>query len=179
MFFVVFAAAASMTSLPPVGFQMTPGTITIVAAGDQNTGDRVAAIFVDAAEHAVLRTSFLPLPNPSHSRYIATIEVSQTPRGVVATRDRASVDLPKMKYGGGGLSLTLPSNKGQLHGLILTRLTVKVSLRGDDRVVWSGQAVTIRVADTRNGEISVVAATLADALFSRFPNHMSEPISVP
>jgi hypothetical protein len=46
----------------------------------------------------------------------------------------------------GGLSLTLPSGKDQLHGLIVTRLEVTVSLRRDSRVVWRGQATTVRAS---------------------------------
>jgi hypothetical protein len=32
-----------------------------------------------------------------------------------------------------------------LHGLIVTRLEVTVSLRRDNHVVWTGQATTVRV----------------------------------
>ena len=84
-----------------------------------------------------------------------------------------------MAAGLGGLSLTLPSGKDQLHALIVTRLEVTVSLRRDSRVVWTGQATTVRASGTRTGDASVVAAALSDALLTRFPRQLPGPLSVP
>ena len=179
MRFVVLVAAAYSALLAPVDSKITPGTITVVAGGDRKAAQDVTKIFVDAVEHAVLQTRFLPLPNPSHSRYIATVEVTQTPKGVVASGDSRSAAKPNMAYSGGVLSLSLPSSKARIHGLILTRLTVNVSLRGDYKVVWTGQAVTIRVSTARDGQLSVVAAALSNAVLARFPVQLSGPISVP
>jgi len=84
-----------------------------------------------------------------------------------------------MAAGHGGLSLTLPSRKGQLHGLIVTRLEVIVSLRRDNRVVWRGQATTVRASGTRTGDPSVIAGTLSDALLTWFSRQLPGPLSVP
>ncbi len=84
-----------------------------------------------------------------------------------------------MAAGLGGLSLTLPSGKEQLHGLIVTRLEVTVSLRRDNHVVWTGEATTVRANGTRTGDPSVVAAALSDALLTWLPRQLPGPLSVP
>lgn len=84
-----------------------------------------------------------------------------------------------MAAGLGGLSLTLPSGKDQLHGLIATRLEVTVSLRPDSGVVWTGQATTVGASGTRTGDPSAVATALSDALLTWFPRHLPGPLSVP
>lgn len=173
---IAVVALAPLVSEPAA---IRPGTITAMADRDRAVSDSVEGMFVDAVQHALLKTLFLPLPNPSHSRYVATIAVFRTPRGVVASSDRGSSSGSSVSYGGGGLALSLPSKKAQLRGLIETRLKVTVSLRGDDRVVWTGQAITVRVDGTRNGEPSVIATTLSDALMARFPYRLTEPLSVP
>jgi hypothetical protein len=77
------------------------------------------------------------------------------------------------------LSLTLPSGKDQLRGLIVTRLKVTVSLRRENHVVWTGQATTVRASGTRTGDPSVVATALSDALLTWFPRQLPGPLSVP
>ena len=172
-------AAAAMMPLAADPSELRSGTISVVAGGDQATTAEVAQIYTDAVEHALLRTRLVLLPNPSHSRYIARVEVLQTPRGVVASDGRQSAAVPTMAYGGGGLSLSLPSKNAQLRGLVETRLKISVSLRSDDRVAWTGEALTVRASGTRNGDIAVIATTLSDALFAHFPHRLYEPLSVP
>jgi hypothetical protein len=157
---------------------MEPGTIAIVAADSSTTSPAIARTFTDAVQRTLLSTPFLPLPDPNHSRYVAKVEVSQTQRGVVrAGNDRS--DRPGMAAGLGGLSLTLPSGKDQLRGLIVTRLKVTVSLRRDNHVVWTGQATTVRASGTRTGDPSVVATALSDALLTWFPRQLPGSVSVP
>ena len=84
-----------------------------------------------------------------------------------------------MEAGLGGLSLTLPSGKDQLRGLIVTRLEVTVTLRRDNHVVWTGQATTVRTSGTQTGEPLAVAAALSDALLTWFPRQLPGPLSVP
>lgn len=104
--------------------------------------------------------------------------MSQTQRGVVRSGNDRS-DRPGMVAGLGGLSLTLPSGKDQLRGLIVTRLQVTVSLRRHNHVVWTGQATTVRPSGTRTGAPSVVATALSDALLTWFPRPLPGPLSVP
>jgi hypothetical protein len=179
MYFLGLSAAIAMMSLAAGASEIRPGTITVVASGDDDAADSVTKIYADAVEHALLRTPFVLLPNPSHSRYIATVEVSQIPRGVVMPGGRRSATAPKLTYGGGGLSLSLPSKKTQLRGLIETRLKVSVSLRNNDHVAWAGEAITVRASGTKGGDTSVVATTLSDALLTQFPKHLQAPLSIP
>jgi hypothetical protein len=179
MYFLGLVAPAALMSLAAGASEIKPGTITVVASGEQNSAAGVTKIYADAVEHALLQTSFVLLPNPSHSRYIATVEVLQIPRGIVMSGGRRSATAPNLTYGGGGLSLGLPSKKTQLRGLIETRLKVSVYLRNDDHVAWTGEAITVRASGTKVGDTSVVATTLSDALLAQFPKHLQAPLSIP
>ncbi len=178
MYVLLFAAAAALVQSPVAESVVKPGTIAIVAADSPTTSPTITKTFTDAVQRTLLRTPFLPLPDANHSLYIAKVEVSQTQRGVVRSGDDRS-DKPGMAAGFGGLSLTLPSGKDQLNGLIVTRLEVTVSLRRDNHVVWTGQATTVRPSGTRTGAPSVVATTLSDALLTWFPRQLPGPLSVP
>lgn len=178
MYLLLLAAGSVLTQSPVAVSAVRPGTIAIVARANATTSPAVTKIFTDAVQRALLRTSFLPLPDANHSLYVAEIEVSQTQRGVVRSGNDRS-DRSGMAAGLGGLSLTLPSGKDQLRGLIVTRLEVTVSLRRDSRVVWTGQATTVRPSGTRTGDSSVVAAALSDALLTWFPRQLPGPLSVP
>ncbi len=178
MYLLPFAAAAALVQSPVATTAVTPGTIAIVAADNSTTSPAITKTFTDAVQRAFLRTPFLPLPNTNHSRYVAKVEVSQTQRGVVRSGNDRSAR-PGMAAGLGGLSLTLPSGKDQLRGLIVTRLQVTVSLRRDNHVVWTGQATTVRASGTRTGDPSVVATALSDALLTWFPRQLPGPLSVP
>jgi hypothetical protein len=174
----LLAAAAALVQSPVSASVVKPGTIAIVAADSRTTSPAITKTFTDAVQRTLLRTPFLPLPDQNHSLYVAKVEVSQTQRGVVRSGNDRS-DRPGMVAGLGGLSLTLPSRKDQLHGLIVTRLKVTVSLRRDSDVVWTGQATTVRASGTRTGDPSVVAAALSDALLAWFPRQLPGPLSVP
>jgi hypothetical protein len=172
------AAVATLIQLPVAASVVKPGTIAIVAGSNPTTPPAITKTFTDAVQRTFLRTPFLPLPDANHSLYVATVDVSQTQRGVVRSGKEKS-DRPAMAAGLGGLSLTLPSGKDQLHGLIVTRLEVTVSLRRDNHVVWTGQATTVRASGTRTGDPSVVATALSDALLTWFPRQLPGPLSVP
>lgn len=178
MYVLLFAAAAALVQSPVADSVVKPGTIAIVAADSSPTSPAITKTFIDAVQRTLLRTPFLPLPDANHSLYLAKVEVSQTQRGVVQSRNDRS-DRPGMAAGLGGLSLTLPLGKEQLHGLIVTRLKVIVSLRRDSHVVWTGQATTVRPSGTRKGAPSVVATALSDALLTWFPRQLPGPLSVP
>ncbi|TCP65568.1 hypothetical protein C8J43_1105 [Sphingomonas sp. PP-CE-1G-424] len=178
MYVLLFAAAAALVQFPVAGSVVKPGTIAIVAADSPTTSPAITKTFMDAVQRTLLRTPFLPLPHANHSLYVAKVETSQTQRGVVRSGND-ELNRPGMAAGLGSLSLTLPSGKDQLHGLIVTRLKVTESLRRDSRVVWTGQATTVRASGTRTGDPSVVAAALSDTLRTWFPRQLPGPLSVP
>jgi hypothetical protein len=178
MYVLLFAAVAALVQSPVAASVVKPGTIAIVAADSSTTSPAITKTFTDAVQRSFLRTAFLPLPDANHSLYVAKVEVLQTQRGVVRSGNDRS-DRPGMAARLGRLSLTLPSGKDQLRGLIVTRLEVTVTLRRDKHVVWTGQATTVRASGTRTGDPSVVAAALSDALLTWFPRQLPGPLSVP
>jgi len=179
MYCLGLAAAVAMMSPAAGTNEIRPGTISVVAGDGPNTPAAVASLYADAVGQALLRTRFFVLPNPSHSRYVATVEVIRTPRGVVVSNGRQSPAAPALSNGGGGLSFGLASNKTQLRGLVETRLKISISLRSDNHVAWTGQAITVRATGTKGGDPYDVVAALSDALLSRFPYQQQEPLTIP
>jgi hypothetical protein len=163
---------------------LTPGTITV----EQDEGDSGAAAaaarpadqpFAEAVQRAILQTGFVPLPAPSHSRYVALVSVSRQARGVVTSGAKASPPATDVGNWGAGVKFSLPTSNHQLHGLVVTELTVTVLARGDRHQLWRGSAMTAQVEDTAAGSPAAVAAKLATALFTQFPNRVEAPLSVP
>lgn len=168
------AAAAMMAAANPA--PVTGGTITIEPTSDTSLPADTTRRFDDAVERALLNTAFTPLPAPSHSRYIATVAVTRVSRGVVASSARPGPGpMPSLN---GSVTLSLPAS-GRLSDLVVTTLRVTITQRSDARVIWSGSAVTARVADAPTGAVDVVARTLADAVMSQFPHQAPQPLSIP
>jgi hypothetical protein len=158
---------------------LAPGTIT-VEQGDGTAATRSGdQPFGEAVQRAILQTSFVPLPAPSHSRYVALVSVSRQARGVVTSGAKASPPATDVGNWGAGVKFSLPTSNSALHGLVVTRLTVTVMQRGDQHALWSGSAVTAQVEDTPAGTPAAVADKLATALFAHFPSRMDAPLSVP
>jgi hypothetical protein len=159
--------------------QVIPGTITVEQGEGRPSDERTDQAFADAVQHAMLRTNFVPLPAPSHSRYIATVYVSRHDRGMVPSGVKGSGPAAGIGNWGAGVRLGLPTKKHLLRNLVLTTLEITVMLRSTKDVVWSGNAMTVQVDGTRNGASEVVAEKLAEALIAQFPNRLESPISVP
>lgn len=156
---------------------VTPGTVAIVAASPETVPEETRRVFDDAVRQAMLRARFTPLPGQGHGRYIATVRVTRTSRGVVASAGAASP--PPLAALNGSVSLALPPGGGRLSDLIVTELQVVVARRDDPNVSWSGRAVTARVTGTRAGALALVAQTLADAVIGQFPYQAEGAISIP
>jgi hypothetical protein len=162
---------------------LTPGTITVEQSGG-GAGDAPATRagdqpFAEAVQRAILQTSFMPLPAPSHSRYVALVSVSRQARGVVTSGAKASPPATNVGNWGAGVKFSLPTSNNALHGLVVTQLTVTVVQRGDPHPLWTGSATTAQVEDTPAGTLSAVANKLASALFAHFPSRMDAPLSIP
>ncbi|KQU61941.1 hypothetical protein ASG67_01940 [Sphingomonas sp. Leaf339] len=178
MYLALLAAAITLMPVEAEAPVPKPGTITIVAGGTGTAVDPVMATFVGAVGNAMLRTGFFPLPDTGHGRYVATVKVSRTARGIVTSAGDGS-SASSLDRQGSGLSLSLPSAKRQLRGLVVTRLDVIVTLRSDGHTVWSGSSTTARIDETQAGSPAAVATALSDALLSRFPQPLPETLSVP
>lgn len=148
----------------------TPGTIAIEVAEDAEASERV---FTDAVSSALFDARFTPLPLQSHSRYVARVTVTRTPRGAVP----ANAKEPKAMASMGQVFVPLPSGKSQIRGLIQTELAVEILLRGGTAPLWSGRAATVQVEGSDADTPSTVATKLASALMGQYPRR--DPVSVP
>jgi len=169
-------AVLAQASGAPAADAPRPGTVTVALADRRAVPPDVGRVFADAVERALLDADFTALPAPSHSRYVAEVTVTQDARGSVAAEGESPGNA---RFGDGRFRLPLPSNKSQLHGLVVTRLTVRILLRGTGQAVWSGSAVTAAVQGTSDAAPATVAAKLADVLIRRFPARLDAPITVP
>ncbi len=158
---------------------LTPGTVTVEAVADANTPAAVRQVFADAVEQALLDARFTALPPQARGRYIARIGVTRAERGAVASNGREPGASGGLGNWGGGVSVTLPSDKRQLRGLIVTTLTVELVSRADDKIVWRGSALTAQAAGTRADVPATLAAKLAPAIIRAFPQTLAEPLSIP
>ncbi|AOH86014.1 hypothetical protein AWL63_20690 [Sphingomonas panacis] len=170
--------AAVATPVEEAAPSVTPGTITIER--DDGAAARDAdPVFADAVRAASADANFIPLPAPSHSRYIAIIAVTRKSGGVVTSGTKGTAPAAGIANWGVGMGMRLPTTKDQLRGLVLTELTVTILLRSDKHPVWSGSAMTAQVDGTRAGAPDAVAGKLAEALFARFPSRLDAALSVP
>lgn len=160
----------------PSAVAVTPGTVSIDPVTPPTLPAETSRLFDDAVRRAMIRARFTPLPGQGHGRYVASVTVTRTSRGVVtAGRPAAPPPLASLN---GSVSLALPAGD-RLSDLVVTELTVVIARRDDPTVRWSGSAVTARVTGTRAGATELVAQTLADAAIGQFPYQADSAISVP
>ncbi|HEV7289277.1 hypothetical protein [Sphingomonas sp.] len=176
MWMAALALLASGAQDAPVP---TPGTVTVEAVKDEATPAAVRQTFADAVEQALLDARFTALPAQARGRYIARISLTRAARGAVASNGREQGAAGGLGNWGGAVSVTLPSDKRQLRGLIVTTLTVELVSRADEKVVWSGSALTAQAEGTRNDTPTALAAKLAPAIIRAFPQTLAEPLSIP
>ncbi len=157
----------------------SPGTVTVEAAAGDETPAAVRQVFADAVEQALLDARFTALPAQARGRYIARIGITRAERGAVASNGRERGASGGLGNWGGAVSVTLPSDKRQLRGLIVTTLKVELVSRADDKVVWSGSALTAQAEGTRADVPATLASKLAPAIIRAFPQTLAEPLSIP
>lgn len=157
----------------------TPGTTTVVLANADALPEQVRGSLVEGVQRALAKANFMALPTPGHSRYIARATVTRHLRGLAEANADEAAPTTHVGNWGAGLHVTLPSDKTQTRGLVVTELDLAIVLRRTGRTVWSGSAVTAGVEGTQAGAPSAVAYKLARTLIARFPATLEEPISVP
>jgi hypothetical protein len=148
----------------------SPGTIAVEIPADASETDR---LFTDAVSTALFDARFTPLPTQSHSRYIARVTVTRTPRGSVPTDAK---DPPAMATLG-QVFVPLPSGKSQIRGLVATDLSVEILLRGGTEPLWASRASTVQLEGSDADAPAKVATKLASALMRQYPRQ--DPVSVP
>lgn len=177
------AALALMASAPAVAQAeapaLTPGTVTVEAAADDATPAAIRSVFAGAVEQALLDARFTALPAQARGRYIARISISRAARGAVASNAPEQGSSGSVGNWGGAFGVTLPSDKRQLRGLIVTQLTVELVTRADMQPVWRASALTAQAEGTKADAPAALAAKLAPAIIRAFPTSLAEPVSVP
>lgn len=155
------------------------GTVTVEVAADDATPAAVRQIFLDAVEQALIDARFTALPARARGRYVARIHLDRAVRGEVAANGRESGPWGAAGNWGGAVGVTLPSGKRQLHGLIVTTLTVELVARAGGTPVWRGSALTAQPEGTPADTPKALAAKLAPALIRAFPQPLAQPLSIP
>jgi hypothetical protein len=154
---------------------LAPGTISVEIAADQAIPGDLGERMDDAVQRELLDAEFTALPRPGASRYVAAVTIRRDARGAVTVDGREAGP----QIGAGALSVQLPSQKREMHGLTLTELSVTIRRRDDPVILWAGSAMTAQVEGSRNDAPSVLAPKLVRALFRDFPTQPEGPISVP
>jgi len=177
------AALALMASAPAATQDdapaLTPGTVTVEAAADDATPAAIRAGFAEAVEQALLDARFIALPVQARGRYIARFSIARAERGAVASDGPEQGARGSVGNWGGAFGVTLPSDKRQLRGLIVTQLTVELVARTDMQAVWRGSALTAQAEGTKADAPAALAAKLAPAIVRAFPASLAVPVSVP
>lgn len=181
---VAVISAILFASAPAIAMQAEPeplraGTVAIEAAADPAIPDTARQVFADAVERALFDARFTVLPATSRSRYVARVKVTRTARGAVTSNAREPGAGAAVGNWGGAVAVTLPSDKRQLRGLIVTELEVELVLREGMQPVWRGHALTAQAEGTRADAPAALAPKLANATIRSFPVQQPEPISIP
>jgi hypothetical protein len=172
-------AAAMLAQGSSGAAQLTPGTVTVAPLNaDQGPAETRRAI-AEQVERALLDADFTTLPPGGRGRYTARVSVTRTPRGTVASAARESGADALIGNWGAGLSVTMPSNKTRLRGLIVTELTIELIRRGETAPAWTGRAATAQAEGSAADSPAQLGAKLARAALRRFPAQDAGAISVP
>lgn len=158
---------------------LRPGTVAIEPAADPAIPASAKQAFADAVERALSDARFTALPTTSRSRYIARVKVTRTARGAVTSKGKEPGPAAAVGNWGAAIGFTMPSNKQQLRGLIVTELEVELVLRDGMKPVWRGRAVTAQAEGTRADMPATLAPKLANGAVRSFPAEQPDPISIP
>lgn len=167
---------AMAADAPPSG-----GTIAVDFNAGAGATSASTLPFRDAADDALATKGFTILDDPGHAAYVAQLTLSRTDVGTGSAKVPHGKPSASMggSYVGAGVSLPLSAGETTLVPLQRIRLEMRISKRGEDGVVWSGAAVTVRAAGTKKGADAVVAADLSRALLNPYPVTFADVVTVP
>jgi hypothetical protein len=159
------------------------GTISVEARAIEQTLRSSVPIFVDAVGRTLADKGFTTLEGSGHARLVADLSLSRVDVGTTTTK--VAVAGSAIEPGGstsrvgGGISVSLPTAKVRTVPLQQTRLEIRIRKRGEDIVLWHGAALTVRAADTREGQDAAVSSALSEAILRGYPAQSDTVISVP
>lgn len=161
----------------------TLGTISVEAGPVEQTLRSSAPVFVDATGKVLADKGFIVIEGAGHARFVADLSLSRVEVGTGTTKVpvAGSSIAPggNPTRAGGGISVSLPTGKSKTVALQQTRLEIRIRKQGDDTVIWHGAAVTVRAADTRDGQDAAVSSALTEAILRTYPAQSDDVISVP
>lgn len=175
----VLLAVAPQPALQEEAEGLRPGTVAIEPVVDEAVPASARQVFADAVERALSDARFTALPATSRSRYVARVKVTRTARGAVTSKGKEPGPAAAVGNWGAAIGVTMPSNKQQLRGLIVTELDVELVLRDGMKPVWRGRALTAQAEGTRADAPATLAPKLASAAVRGFPAEQPEPVSIP
>jgi hypothetical protein len=155
------------------------GSYAVVAGG--GVSSLAASPYLAAVSREMQRVGYAE--NSAAGDVIATVGFSAMEAEAARRRSPVSVGVGGSTGGyrsgvglGVGLDLTSLLNKPKAR--ILTELSVRITRRGDDLVIWEGKAVQESSAGTPAAQPGIAASKLAEALFKDFPGKSGETITV-
>lgn len=162
---------------------LEPGTISLETSSVHPAPGYSVDAFVDAVGEGLANRGYTMLEGHGHARLVAELlltqveigtantKVSQTGKPTVAGRGVAGV--------GGNMTVSLPSGKLKVVPILQTRLEIRIKRLGEEDIVWSGTALTVRPSNSGNGREKIVAADLVKAIFGAYPSQPESVITVP
>ncbi len=174
---VIFIALAAQAAADSAA--SGAGTITVAVAPDTPVSPSEAALLAEGVGEALSGASFLVLPGQGVGRYTARVSLTRSAQGPVTAPGSAIASSAGVANLGAGLRVTLPTNKQQIHELMVSTLTLSLVSRKDGRVIWTGKALTAQVEGTRADAPGELGRRLTQALMTRYPQPAPETLSVP
>jgi hypothetical protein len=191
-FFVAVSCGAMLSgcaaTIPPVevtrfhaGQSISPAAIVIQPLAG---GDAQALEFRSYAAAVGKQLTSLGFSESADTKspYIAEVDFSRDTRTDVARRSPVSIGVGGGTGGGGfgiglGTSFGIGGNKSR--ETIVTKLSVRIKTRADNRALWEGRAQTEVPSRAPAAQPGLAAEKLANALFKGFPGQSGETITVP
>jgi Domain of unknown function (DUF4136) len=191
-FFVAVASGALLSgcaaTIPPVevtrfhsGASISPAAVRIQPLGGGDAQSLEFRSYAAAVGKQLMTLGFSDSAD-AKSPYVAEVDFSRGTRTDFARRSPVSIGVGGGTGGGGfgiglGTSIGIGGNKSR--ETIVTKLSVRIKTRADDRALWEGRAQTEAPSRAPAAQPGLAAEKLANALFKGFPGQSGETITVP
>jgi hypothetical protein len=160
-----------------------PGTISFDTRSVQTAPGYPVGVFVEAVSEVLASKGYTVLEGQGHARLVAELRLTQTAVGTANAKvpppDKPTVAGRGTTGVGGTVIVPLPSGKVRLVSTLQTRLEIRIRRLGENNVLWSSAALTVRPSGTESGLATVVAADMAKAIFRIYPAQPESVAAVP
>jgi hypothetical protein len=182
---LIATVAAILASMPGSSVLADPpgaGTISVEVKTADGAFDSSTAAFVNAISDALAAKGLTTLDDPGHAAFVAEATLSRAEVGTRTTRARPGSYAARTTGSAGvgaGFAVALPAGQTRLVPLQRVRLEMRIRKRGEEGVLWSGVALTVRAAGTPKGADDVVASDLSGAVLRSYPATSEGVATVP